>query len=622
MEPIINYFKRLFEWVKTLLISIQKAKPSENKGMGAIAYLGGTTFRVWSPNAAKVAVVGSFNQWKQPGHPLASENNGYWSADILGVELGDEYKYLITPQNGKPPILRTDPYARKVTLSEQNSIIHRDEEIERHPFTPPDISKAVIYEMHVGTFNVLDGTPPGDFASVIEKLPYLQKLGINVIELMPIMEFEGQLSWGYNPGHPFAITEDYGGREGLRRLIEAAHRADIAVVIDVVYNHFGPQQLDLWQFDGWSHNGLGGIYFYNDDRAQTPWGHTRPDYGRPEVRQYIRDNAMMLFNEIGADGLRWDATSYIRTIHGWEGGGDISDGWGLMQWINQEADALSPRKLMIGEDLQENDWMTKSADAGGAGFDTQWSSKFVHTVRHALITPYDEERDMIAVSQAIGQSYNGDPFQRVIYTESHDEVANGKSRVPEEIDPGSADSIYAKKRATLGAAIVFTSPGIPMIFQGQEFLEDSWFRDDVPLDWGKLQENGGLTLLYRDLIRLRKNLRGVTGGLAGRNLNIHHINNADKLIAYHRWSWGGPGDDVIIVANFANVTHLEYTLGFPKAGVWKMRFNSDLAAYDPEFSNNLSGDIETGAGSADGMSHCAKINIAPYSVIIFSQEPA
>jgi 1,4-alpha-glucan branching enzyme len=146
--------------------------------------------------------------------------------------------------------------------------------------------------------------------------------------------------------HPFAVESIYGGPDALKRFVKAAHEHGIAVLVDVVYNHFGPSDLDLWQFDGWSENGKGGIYFYNDHRSQTPWGETRPDYGRGEVRQYLRDNALMWFEEYHADGLRWDMIVYIKSIDGNEGNpaNDIPEGWSLMQWINVEIQTTVSRQ--------------------------------------------------------------------------------------------------------------------------------------------------------------------------------------------------------------------------------------------------------------------------------------
>jgi 1,4-alpha-glucan branching enzyme len=145
---------------------------------------------------------------------------------------------------------------------------------------------------------------------------------------MPTAEFATDYSWGYNPANPFAVEEAYGGSDGLMDFIDAAHAQGIAVVLDVVYNHWGPGDNALWRFDGWGEPGKGGIYFYQDWRSRTPWG-DRPDYGRAEVRQFIRDNALMWLEEYQADGLRWDATHYIRDVNGNDSdpASALPDGW-------------------------------------------------------------------------------------------------------------------------------------------------------------------------------------------------------------------------------------------------------------------------------------------------------
>ena len=158
-----------------------------------------------------------------------------------------------------------------------------------------------------------------------------------------------------------------------------------------------------------------------------------------------------------------------------------------------------------------------------------------------------------------------------------------------------------------------------MIFQGQEFLEDEYFRDTVPLDWDKLTTFGGIHALYRDLSRLRRNWFNQTRGLRGQHLNVHHLNNSDKLIAFHRWENGGPGDDVVVVANFANRTYSSYTLGFPLSGQWRVRFNSDWQGYSGDFGNQPGFDTVAGDGPMDGLPYRGTIGIGPYSVLILSQ---
>lgn len=190
---------------------IMKApSPSSHPGMGAIPYSGGTAFRVWAPNASQVFVAGTFNDWSKTKHPLASEGNGYWSVDVSGAKVGDEYRYAIV--SGEEELSRIDPYAKHVTNSAGNSIIDNPEFDwgEGNYRTPPG-NELVIYEMHVGTFNDQPGGPPGNFDEVIAKLPYLNELGINAIQIMPPAEFAGGYSWGYNPANIFAIESDYGG---------------------------------------------------------------------------------------------------------------------------------------------------------------------------------------------------------------------------------------------------------------------------------------------------------------------------------------------------------------------------------------------------------------------------
>src|SRR3989338_6458132 len=249
-------------------------------GMGAIPGAQGVTFRVWAPNAEKVYVTGTFNRWSKTVTPLSKEENGYWSTDVSEAKTGDEYRYLIHGPQG--PLSRIDPYARKVTSSIGNGVIYDPNSFKwgNNNFQIATGNELIIYEMHIGTFNVKDKGRPGTFASAMEKFPYLKKLGINAVEVMPLTEFSGDFSWGYNPSHPFAVESIYGGPDAFKLFIKAAHEHDIAVIVDVVYNHLGPSDLDLWQFDGWSENDKGGIYFYNDHRSQTPWGETRPDYGR------------------------------------------------------------------------------------------------------------------------------------------------------------------------------------------------------------------------------------------------------------------------------------------------------------------------------------------------------
>ena len=595
---------------------LQKVIPASD-GMGAIMENGITTFRVWAPNAKAVFVTGDFNDWQDEDFELESEQNGYWSGSTDKARERDQYKYRI--KNGEQYFMRNDPYALEVTNSDGNSVIRNiDFDWQTHDFVLPEWNRLVIYELHVGTFNRKKENEVGTFYDVIEKLPYLQELGINCIELLPVAEFAGGISWGYNPAHPFAVEQDYGGPDGLAKLVDEAHKHGIGVIMDVVYNHLGPSDVGVWQFDGWQENDLGGIYFYNDSRAVTPWGNTRPDYGRPEVRQYFRDNALMWIEKYHCDGLRLDATSYIR----YEGGGlgfdtELLDGIILMRDINAELKSKYPHVLCIAEDLKGQDVVTRNIEEGGIGYGSQWDMNFVHPVREVLTATEDENRDLQKIVDALGFRYGEDAFKRIVYTESHDEVANGKARVPEEIQPGDAESAFAKKRAILGLSLVLTAPGIPMIFQGQEFLEDEYFKDTEGLDWSKYEKLQGIQKLVTDLIQFRTGRIEGYGGLLGQHLEVIHFNQESKVLAYRRFE-NENENQVLVILNFSNTDFENYAIDVPGKADWQLGFNSSWKGYDNDFSEMEVNDLEITADHGDIPKWTGLVNLPAYGCLIFN----
>jgi 1,4-alpha-glucan branching enzyme len=610
--------------------------------MGAVPFDGGVTFRVWAPNATAAVVA------IKPGGPgtaqvqLAQDANGTWSIDTDQAHVGDAYQYVFTSPSSPPP--RVDPRALSTvdTGAAQDATAAIVTDIAALDWgdgvwRAPGWTELVIYELHVGSFNPqppeavgsFDEQPPeavGTFDDVVVKLPYLRDLGITAIELLPVAGFEGDVSWGYDPGVPFSVARAYGGIEGLSRLVAAAHDCGIAVLLDVVLNHFGPDDSILWQFDGSGPGWEGGVYFYGsrfagDPRPQTPWG-SRPDYGRPEVRQYLQDSVLMRLQSCRLDGLRFDATSYIRSIDG-SGSADeaIPDGWLLLQEINDAIDDSQPWKLTVAEDMRGSDAITSPTSAGGAGFDAQWDPDFVRGVRAVLEAVDDGQRSMAWLAGMLTARLGPRAISRVVFTESHDADGNGRTRVPTEIDPLEPDSSWSRKRSTLGAVLTLTAPGIPMLFQGQEFLEQEAFLDHpVPLDWGNVTKYAGIVDLYRDLIRMRRNWNNCTAGLRGDSINVFHVNDWDKVIAYHRFDQGGPGDDVVVVANFANRGYDSYSIGFPQPGTWQVRFNSDWSGYGADYGNWPSYAIDTAPGERDGFGQAGSVGVGPYTAIILSQD--
>ncbi len=197
---------------------------------------------------------------------------------------------------------------------------------------------------------------------------------------------------------------------------------------------------------------------------------------------------------------------------------------------------------------------------------------------------------------------------------------SGKTRLTHAINPGDPNGWHAQKRATLAGAVLLTAPGIPMLFQGQEFIESRSFSDAVPLDWGRCDRFGGLVQLHRDLIALRLNRGGVTRGLCGQHVNVHHLNQGGQVLAYHRWERGGPRDDVVVVANFSHRAYHNYVVGLPRGGNWRLRFNSDWRGYSAAFCGTLSADCPAADGRYDGMPYHGALTIGPYSVLVYSQD--
>jgi 1,4-alpha-glucan branching enzyme len=485
----------------------------------------------------------------------------------------------------------------------------------------PSWDDLVIYEMHIGTF-AGSGDARGTFDGARRRLRYLEHLGISAVQIMPALEFAGDISWGYNPAHLFAIESAYGGPDEFKAFVRDAHARGIAVIVDVVYNHLGPSDLDLWRFDGWADGDGGGIYFYNDERAITLWGHTRPDYGRGEVRTFLRDSAMSWLEEFRCDGLRFDSTVFVRSVDGFPANpaSALPDGWSFLAWINDEIRERQPWKITIAEDLEDDPALVTPTEDGGAGFAAQWDVGFIRRVRPSLEVNEDEARDMEAIADAVVGEGRGAPQTRVIYTESHDDVANGLLRLPEAISPGGADSWWSKKRALLGSALVLTSPGIPMLFQGQELLEDKWFDDSVSLDWEKASANRGIVRLHRDLIALRRVRDGATLGLRGPNVAILRSDQEAKILVMHRWQQGGAHDDTVVVANFADRTVDDLAVGFPAPGRWNVRFNSDAGTYATDFGSHESSDLTADGEPLDGCEQSGLVSVGPYSVVILSRE--
>jgi maltooligosyltrehalose trehalohydrolase len=501
---------------------------------------GRTRFSVWAPVPARLELC-----LRRGGGvetvPLQRDDDGVWQAEVADAGAGTEYWYRIDGERDRP-----DPVSRALA----GGVHGASQVVDPKAFAWSDggwrglaMADLIIYELHVGTF-----TPAGTFEAVIERLPYLVDLGVTALELMPVAEFPGSRNWGYDGVSLYAPQSSYGGPEGLRRLVDAAHRAGLAVLLDVVYNHLGPEGNYLRDF---------GPYF--SDRYRTAWGEgfnlDGPD--SDEVRRYLVDNAVYWIREYHLDGLRLDAADRIvdlSPVH-------LAEELGAA--VHAEGEALGRRALVIAETDSNDPRWVRPREVGGFGLDGHWSDDFHHAVHVALTGErsgyYADFGGVGPVARALGWRYVHDggysPYRRrrhgrpagdvpgdrfVVCVQNHDQVGNRGfgERLAALVDPAGV---------RLAAAVLLLAPYVPLLFMGEEYGELRPFlyfvshgdpalveavregrrREFAGFGWGHevpdpqseatfeasrlrwaLAEDGhaGVLALYRDLLRMRRAL--------------------------------------------------------------------------------------------------------------------
>ena len=437
---------------------------------GATITPGGVTFTVWAPRARDVVVhvAGGSAAGDHPLTKLDGER-GVWSATVPGVVAGDRYGFRLDGADPLPdPVSRSQPEGVH-KLSEVVDPTQFDWEDSNWPgVSLPDF---VLYEIHVGTF-----TPEGTFDAIIPRLGQLAALGVTAIELMPVASFPGRRNWGYDGVHLYAPQDSYGGPEGLRRLVNAAHRHGLGVVLDVVYNHVGPEGNYLGQY---------GPYF--TDVYRTPWGRAvnYDGAGSDAVRRWAHDNALYWISEFHFDALRLDAVQGIYDF------GSLA----FLEELSDEVHELGRRlgrkvQLMAESDLNDPR-LIRPPEQGGYGLDAQWEDDVHHTIHVALTGErhgyYQDFAGIATVADVFrepffyarryaphrdrihGRSTAGVPRQRfVVAAQNHDQVGNRP--LGERLA-----SLVPPDRQRLAAALVLLSPYIPLLFMGEEYGETAPF---------------------------------------------------------------------------------------------------------------------------------------------------
>lgn len=623
--------------------------------MGGTLVDGGATFRVWAPRARNVYVSGTFNSWQQnAASQLQPIGGGHWATYIQGLKDGDEYLFYIDGAGSQG--YKRDPRARDLTFQPEfpacNCVLRDPARFPWHsiPYRSPGFSDLIVYELHVGTFSIASGSPEGGFLDVALKVPYFASLGVTAIELLPIQEFETEFSLGYNGTDLFSPENHYAGADDatlkayfdringllsqagqpayagvdvlrgsdnqLRALIDLCHVYGIAVLFDVVYNHAGGGFDDnsMWFLDRMPFgNANDSLYFTDQGWA----GGQVFAYWNDDVQQLLIDNAKFFCDEYRVDGLRFDEVSVM----------DRFGGWHTCQSITGTIRFTHPDRIQIAEYWPLNSAVVAPASSGGAGFDATWNDRLRNAVRSAISAASNGSSslvDMDAIAGAIGDSGSGDRWRSVQSVEDHDRVYKGRDlRIPRLADASNARSWYARSRSRVAMGLVLTAPGIPMLFMGQEFLEDKQWNDTpeaANLIWWSGLDGGDKTMgdflrFTRELIMLRRN----QPALRGEGCGVIHTHNDNRVLAFQRWV-EEQGNNVVIVVSLNDRNLYNYQIGFPSGGRWTEAFNSDV--YDnwvnPLVAGN-GGGVNADGPPLHGLPTSTSIVIPANSILVFSR---
>ena len=423
-------------------------------------------FRVWSPESKNVQVVVDGHSYD-----MQARDGGLWSATVQSAAAGSDYAFLLDDDSTPLPDPRS-PWQPQGVHGPSRLVDHRTFAWTDRHFQAKPLKAGLVYELHIGTF-----TPEGTFESAIQKLDALVDLGVTHVELMPVNQFSGKWGWGYDGVDLYAPHNEYGGPEGLKKLVDACHAKGLAVILDVVYNHLGPEGNYLSRFAP-----------YFSDHYKTPWGpavNLDGEYSH-HVRRFFIDNALMWLRDYHFDGLRIDA------IHALIDNGACH----FLEQLAAETSALEAHLgrnfVLIAESDLNDPRVVLSRDLGGYGIDAQWSDDFHHAL-HSVITGersgyYEDfgglDRLATAIEQVFvydgrysafrkrphGRPVDGIPTHRFLgYIQNHDQIGNRAAG-------DRLSHLVNLRRAKIAAGLVVLSPFVPMLFQGEEWAATSPFQ--------------------------------------------------------------------------------------------------------------------------------------------------
>lgn len=550
----------------------------------------GYRFAVWAPHARAVHVVGDFNGWDtwENGMVRLGET-GIWQTFIEGIEDGAVYKYYITPEAGKG-FYKSDPYAFHAQLRPDNASVTYDlggydwkdaNYMEKRKSEAPYNKPMNIYECHLGSWKMHpDGTFYNYREMAKELVPYLKEMGYTHLEVMPLMEYPFDGSWGYQVTGYFAATSRYGTPHDLMYFIDACHKAGIKVIIDWVPAHFPKDAFGLAQFDGTP------TYEYADTRVgeHKEWGTLVFDFAKTEVVSFLISSAMFWADVYHVDGIRVDAVSsmlyldYARTeyIQNKHGGNENLEAIEFLRRLNEAMFKEYPNFLMIAEESTAWPMVTKPRDVGGLGFNYKWNMGWMNdNLRYMSMDPYfrSGNHNLLTFSMMYAFSEN------YILPLSHDEVVHGKASLVNKMS-ALYDGKFDSFRTFMG--YYMAHPGKKLMFMGGEIAQFIEWRFYEGLEWHLLEDyhHARFQQYMKDLNNFYiKNkpfweIEDSWDGFEWINANDHE----KSIISFMR-KGKAKGSEVIVVSNFTPVEYKEYSIGVSRPGEYEEVFTSNSEVY-------------------------------------------